>query len=70
MRLPDELGPRSDSTIIAALGLGNVKVKSLRIDYNDNEVNVEIYVTDSLGHPIQKADGEPVTTFLEFPVHA
>lgn len=69
MRLPDHLGRASETAIIEATGMDAVKVKSLRIDFNDNEVNVEIYVTDTLGHTIQKADGEPVTTFLEFPVH-
>lgn len=70
MRLPDHLGRASEHAIIAALGMQDVKVKSVRLDFNDNEVNVEIYVTDTQGRLIQKADGEPVTTFLEFPVHA
>lgn len=68
MRIPDELGETSDRVIVEALGMQGASVKGCRIDFNDNEVAVELYVLDTSGRPIQQADGEPVTTGVDFPV--
>jgi hypothetical protein len=69
MRIPDELGQASDRAIIAALGMEEVSVKGVRIDFNDNECAVELYVLDWQGRKVLDSSGEPLTTWVEFPVY-
>lgn len=67
MRWPDRAGAAASEAVLAALGLQDMSVQAVTIDWQTNEVAATVYVLDKQGRKVQGPDGGGLTTVVRWP---
>lgn len=65
--IPDRLGSNAARAILDAIGLSGCRVAAVRIDWNANTVEADVYVLDRAGRHVVARDGGPTIHTIEYP---